>query len=234
MKKGFTLIEVLLSISILTLIAAALLNFFYTGKLAYRKIDEYNKKETPAGELFQILSRDLASLIQWNDQWLMLNEKCLSFHKGNEEGQGEICRVDYLFKQHYEDDKKVYDLERREVVYPYPKEEETIKPRSNVVLIQGCETISIRLLAMMKSAGSEQNDFTKSRGFSEINKMMAFSKWEFKESPLAVQIKIKFNDNEPVREWHDWLPLVRYMDVNELPAVPQSDADKESVEEVES
>jgi prepilin-type N-terminal cleavage/methylation domain-containing protein len=232
MKKGFTLIEVLLSISILTLIAATLLNFFYTGKLAYRKLDEYSKKETPAQELFQIIRRDLAGLQLWDDQWMVLNEKGLSFHKATEQGQGEICRVDYLPKERYEGDKKVYDIERREILYPYPKEEDSLKPRSKFMVIQGCDSISIRLLAMMKLPKSEQNDPKNTPGNPEERKMMAFSKWEFKASPLALQIKIKLNENEPVQKWLGWLPLVGYQDLNKTTAVAQSDLEKESVEEV--
>ncbi|MDD5584728.1 MAG: type II secretion system protein GspJ [Candidatus Omnitrophica bacterium] len=67
-QKGFTLVELLVVVSIVSLIGVGLYSAFHTGLLSYRKIDATSQIYQNGRITFQRLQRDLANALIWHPE----------------------------------------------------------------------------------------------------------------------------------------------------------------------
>ena len=79
-QKAFTLIEMLLTVCLMTLISATLFNFFYMGKKVYSRVHKLNQQVTSYENCFHIVQRDILNMIEWQNCFMVLNANHLYFY----------------------------------------------------------------------------------------------------------------------------------------------------------
>lgn len=218
--NAFTLIELILSVSILTIIAASLFGFFHSGKMIYKRIQDRQNKNSSVNNFFQIIQRDVEHIINWQNCYMVLNSERLYFYTSNEDSMGQISRVDYIIKQSYKNSTYSNNIERIERIYPYKEAtyESTLK---STVMVSEC--IDVSFIASTKTEIQEEkppeDELPKNELLEEAenlekpkkpkNSILEFRNWQFNMFPMGLKIKINKLNNEKY-ELNFWLTKYIY------------------------
>jgi prepilin-type N-terminal cleavage/methylation domain-containing protein len=229
-KKAFTLVEILLTVTLLTIITATLYSFFSSGKIVYNRLKNNQIRYEPSNEFFQILRKDLIQLIQWNEISMVLNAEKLYFFRKNDNEYGKISKIEYRFIKGYEGNDKVTSVMRMEKVFPFDNNEKTYGISKNI-LLKNCKKFSCSLLGKVKKeiSDEEMDDFEEDEKKEESYILKIFPKWKFNEFPIALEIRFQNNSNDPIH-FKEWIPQCRYINIEEIPtlSIPKDyDFDKE-------
>lgn len=219
-RVGFTLLEVLLSVMILSLVMTMLGRYFYAEKKAFAELRKKHLDETPVQDFFALFRKDLLGAVVWQEQGLTFKDGRITFHIASEEGMGRISRVDYVLKEEYAGDQKCYSLHRKEFAFPYVQEDEdreALNPVSDIICLKAVRRFDV-FFSGVYSLVDENND--------QKPLLFEFSEWEFKSMPVSVRVLITESSGRQA-EWNSWFPEYAGKDLEEIPPLVLKDEQKE-------
>lgn len=219
-RGGFTLLEVLLSVMILSLVMTLMARYFYTEKKAFIELKKKHLEETPVEDFFIQFKKDISGILIWQEQGFTFKDNRITFHTASEEGMGRIIRVDYVILEIYEGSEKFYSLSRKEYLFPYAMEnKEPLAPVSDLVCLQKVKNIEFFFSGICRIIDDNNDD--KPRLFE-------FKDWEFKTMPVAARLRIT-EAAGLVKELNFWFPEYVFQSFEEIPPLTLKDDQEELV-----
>ncbi len=219
-SRGFTLLEVLLSVMILSLVMTLMSRYFYTEKKAFIELKKKHLEETPVEDFFVQLKKDISKILIWQEQGLTCKDNRITFHTASEEGMGRVSRVDYVIREIYEGSGKFFNISRKEYPFPYTMDDkEPLNPVSDRVCLQKVKNIEFFFSGICRIIDDNNDD--KPRLFE-------FQDWEFKTIPVSVRIRI----TEVMgleKELNFWFPEYVFQSFEEIPPLTLKDEQKDLV-----
>ncbi|EKD27014.1 MAG: hypothetical protein ACD_79C00925G0003 [uncultured bacterium] len=225
--KAFTLIELILTVSIFVVVASALYNFFYTGKKVYKRLEEFGKKNSEANNFYWIFKRDISNIVLWNNYTMALKAGEIYFHVLDNTSLGKVKRIDYVLRERYFESGKVKDVERIERTLPIQKEV-NVKALQGVVLLKNCKTFNFKVLAKALLPEQETDEDKDEEVLKkDVQKVIELPEWEEKSFPLAVKLEIE-QAEKPLEIFYEWFPRYQY----EFPKDPMIKLSVEQFEKI--
>lgn len=92
-SKAFTLLEVVLAVSLWSVILSLLCHFFFLGKKAKERLAFQDSHFEDNERAFEIFGKDLERMLFWQNRWIQDGGHGLEFVARG--GQGGLCRIHY-------------------------------------------------------------------------------------------------------------------------------------------
>jgi prepilin-type N-terminal cleavage/methylation domain-containing protein len=203
-NRAFTLIELLLCVSILSMVLASLFAYFHAGKRAFLEVRKRIEFEFPEQRLFELFGRDLAGFVAWRDRGLVLAADRLYFHV-RVPGES-IHRIDYVLRQGYRKGKPAWDVVReRRPAFP-----EDGVPVESVPIVEGCSRAAFEALAYARvpGPGFENEDDASDPASAPPNRFFTWNAWKHPFPPQALRVTIVRDGRR--RACGRWLPEYRF------------------------
>lgn len=219
-RRGFTLLEILMSIMILSLVMTMLSRYFYIEKKAFIELKKKFLEETPVEDFFILFKKDISRALIWQDQGFTFKDNRIIFHTASEEGMGRIIRVEYFIVEIYEGGDKYFCIRRKEFIFPYALDEkEPLNPVSDLVCLKKAKKIEFYFTGVYRI--TDNNNEKKSRLFE-------FREWEFKTMPVSVRLRIT-EASGIIKELNSWFPEYVYKSFDEISPLSLNEEQEEAI-----
>jgi hypothetical protein len=232
--KAFTLLELIICASLMTILFSTLYSFFSRGKTLYFRIEKENEKNSEMEIFSQIFKRDISCLIPWQERYLILSANQLYFHIASLDSENPFPkRIDYELATRYFESTKIFDIKRTEKPILFPSSPGKKTDPKSVTLVHDCKKVQFLLLSKFSSPLKNEDESPpeeKKDSQKPAYTIGWYPEWKFKEFPAAIQIQMKKLDNQEFT-CSQWLPQAQFLPFEKVPTLSLSPADLEDMEE---
>lgn len=194
--SGLTLLEILVAVSIFSILMSAMVHFFWSGKQAYLALKDEGAVFKDSELTAHIFERDLNDIYIWNDLYLFATAEHIYFYRRQSAGQQSIARIDYLVESHYTAEGQAYALDRYET--PFPGDARKKLESKNQFLCVGKDFSGIECQWLVKTSLTPeelklQNEQKSDNPeiFQKDFKWRWMKQWKFKRLPVAFRLIVR-------------------------------------------